>query len=204
MSTAASTRTRANRRGHPRQGIASRSRTPAAAPRRHRVVRRGTWYDRPWSGALRAPDHRPGPRPGRGCHCRGVGRGVVFRVRRPAIEPGETWGVGHGTGHGRSTEEGSDRGIPGPAHEPSNWFFGQQAWWTVGTAALIARAHSSATGSPSGIGGRFRVRAGSSVRGEIRPCDRADRRSGGRARTTRAGRGRPGSPGRRSRDPGRG
>ena len=31
------------------------------------------------------------------------------------------------------------RGIPDPAHEPSNWFFGQQAWWTVGTAAIIAR-----------------------------------------------------------------
>jgi len=32
-----------------------------------------------------------------------------------------------------------ESGIPGPVHEPSNWFFGQQAWWTVGTAALIAR-----------------------------------------------------------------
>ena len=32
---------------------------------------------------------------------------------------------------------GSAQSISSPDHEPSNWFFGQQAWWTVGTAALI-------------------------------------------------------------------
>ena len=104
--------------GHPRVARSHRSRRP-------RVVRPGTWYERPGRCAARptidAPDRDEG------AIALATGSGVTFCLRRPAIEPGNTWGVGHGTG----TVVGSRRfesGIPGPVHEPSNWIIGQQAW----------------------------------------------------------------------------
>ena len=47
-------------------------------------------------------------------------RGVPFCLRRPAIELGATWGVGHGTGAVVQLEEGSRWTIPVQVHEPSN------------------------------------------------------------------------------------
>src|SRR4051812_18783044 len=58
-----------------------------------------------------APNHRlrePGPR----CHCSSPGAAIVFVLRHPAIEPGDTWGVGHGLGNGHPLRGGSRREIP--------------------------------------------------------------------------------------------
>ena len=47
-------------------------------------------------GARTRPTIDPVPRR-QGCHCPAPGPGLMFWLRRPAIEPGVSWGVGHGT-----------------------------------------------------------------------------------------------------------
>ena len=88
------------RRG--RTGEARREAYPCSAERARRGVVRGcTWYGRP--GVVRARARPSGLSPGgQGSHCRLSGPGLMFWVRRPAIEPGTSWGVGHGTGNGLS------------------------------------------------------------------------------------------------------
>ena len=75
---------------------------------------------------------------------------------------------------------------PDPGSPPNNRFFGQQAWLTVGTAAVIALLQS-ADKTPSGIGGRFRVPGG------VRPNGRGGPGSGV-IDARHAGPGRHGSP----------
>ncbi len=72
------------------------------------------------SGARMRPTFDGGQQ-GRGCHCSPCRSGRTFCPRHPAIDPGDTWGVGHGTGNGLSTRGGSDRSIPDPVYDPSNW-----------------------------------------------------------------------------------
>ena len=104
-------------------------------------------------GARVRPTIDPGPSGTRVPLPRRRARAVMFCLRRPAIEPGNTWGVGHGTGNGRSTRGGSRRAIPDPDHEPNNWIIGQQAWWTVGTAAAHRIVFIPRTDRPPVSGG---------------------------------------------------
>ena len=90
---------------------------------------------------------------GRGCHCLPKVPRRTFCPRHPAIEPGATWGVGHGTGNGHSTRGGSGRRIPGPVHEPNNWTSANRPGDRRGGSS---HPNSSASCSPSVIGGRSR------------------------------------------------
>src|SRR4029079_10238178 len=79
---------------------------------------------------------------------------VLFDLRHPAIVSGDTWGVGHGTGNGHPPGGGSGREIPDLAHEPSNWSSANRPDDRRGGSS---HRNSSASRSPSGIGGRSRV-----------------------------------------------
>ena len=119
------------------------------------------------------------------------GRGVPFRLRRPAIEPGDTWGVGHGTGNGHSCRGGSGREIPDPDHEPSNWTSANRPGGPSGRQRLSLELHPRHR-SPSGIGGRSRVSGGRAV-GRVRRSGRGRvAASGAPAGRSRADRDRPG------------
>ena len=133
-------------------------------------------------------------RTGKGCHCPGPRTGLMFCLRRPAIEPGTTWGVGHGTGDGHAS----------------------RGRFEVGRSRIrfTSRITGSSASRPGGPSGRQQLIASSLIqrtnalryRGAFsRPAQspgQAERpgarrsRSGGRGAGPRAGRGRPGRPGR--------
>ena len=130
-----------------RRDIAGERTTPA------RMVRPDTWYLASRTGARMPTTFRPA-RSGRGSHCREPCTPRKVLARRPAIEPGASWGVGHGSRHGRCVEEVRHRRSRVSVTSRVTGSFGQQAWWTVGAAGLIQT--SFAPRSPSGIGGRSR------------------------------------------------
>ena len=106
-------------------------------------------------------------RSGRGSHCLRSHSPRKVLARRPAIEPGASWGVGHGSRHGRCVEEVRHRRSRVLVTSRVTGSFGQQAWWTVGAAGLIQT--SFAPRSPSGIGGRSRFSGQASYRQSGRP-----------------------------------
>ena len=101
-------------------------------------------------------------RSGRGSHCLRSWSARKVLARRPAIEPGTSWGVGHGSRHGRCVEEVRHRRSRVSITSRVTGSFGQQAWWTVGAAGLIQTLF--APRSPSGIGGRSRISGQASYR----------------------------------------
>src|SRR5215208_6539570 len=94
------------------------------------------------------------PETGRGCHCPSERTRLGFLLRHPAIHSGATWGVGHGTGNGHPLRGGSGRETPDPVHEPSNWSSANRPDDRRGGRTYRT---SSASWSPSGIGGRSRI-----------------------------------------------
>lgn len=107
-----------------------------------RVVRGCTWYDRP--GPVRGCARSKCPAgSGPGSHCRrDAPAGSVLPT--PTRDRTRNYLGRRSRGRERTSTRGwSESGIPDPAHEPNNWVFGQQAWWTVGTAALICSSFFS-------------------------------------------------------------
>ena len=88
------------------------------------------------TGARMPTTFRPA-RSGRGSHCLRSWSPRKVLARRPAIEPGTSWGVGHGSRHGRCVEEVRHRRSRVSVTSRVTGSFGQQAWWTVGAAGLI-------------------------------------------------------------------
>ena len=136
-----------------------------------------TWYMGPVPVRVHARPSTPGEL-GQGCHCP-LPRSVVMScIRRPAIAPGQHPGASV-TELDRDIRSRKVRSLDlGPAHEPNNRFFGQQAWWSVGTAALIdlfsfsgqnaLRYRGAFSRPPPGSGGAARA-----FRGRARPTEDA-------------------------------
>ena len=94
--------------GHGRQGSRESRATPPS--RGWCVLAPGTSVP-----VLVRPCARPSTRPNRdeGAIALVDGPGVAFCLRHPAIEPGDTWGVGHGTGNGHPLSRRFEAGDPG-------------------------------------------------------------------------------------------
>ena len=190
---ARATTARARRAARTGPGEPRRSRRIGASPRARRA---GRCVAAPGTGVpvrcAGAPDHRACP----------DGTRVPLPAPRtgPSVLPTPTRDRTGNEPGASVTEQGTDvvsrkvrARIPGPVHEPSNWALGHQAWWTVGTAALI-RSFIQRTialryrGAISRSGDRSRRSAREAV--VVRRSGPAAPASGGR------GAGRPGDPGR--------
>lgn len=111
-----------------------------------------------------------------------------------------TWGVGHGTGNGRSPRGGSREGSRAPLTSRVTGSFGHRARKTAGLAALIDTAEPSSGDRPPGYpGGDHRVRVGAVPT----PISTRVRVSDAPAAGCRAGRDPPGRRARPRRAPGR-
>ena len=147
-----------------------------------RPVRAGTWYGRPTDGASARPTIDPGhfgtrvPLP-----C--VAGWPSMRHKPTRDRTGDsTWGVGHGTGNGRSPRGGSREGSRAPLTSRVTGSFGHQARKAAGLAGLID------TGAETSFAPiALRISGGRSSR----PGDHGPRRLGGpyAERVARAGAG---------------
>jgi hypothetical protein len=111
--------------------------SPPKGSRGTRSVRPGTWYGRPTDGAPVRPTIDPAST-GPGCHCRAAAAGRSVRSKPTRDRTGDsTWGVGHGTGNGRSPRGGSREGSRASLTSRVTGSFGHQARKAVGLAGLI-------------------------------------------------------------------
>ncbi len=154
--------------------------------------------------------------PGRGCHCDPSSSARTVPLTPTRDQPGDTWGVGHGTRNGRSVPrltrvDGSRTWVTSrvTGHRPSG--LGDRrdgsTYRTSRTfiSALVALRYRRAI-ARSGLA-RL-VRDGRAHRppfpNRVRPSDRDAPRTRAPVAPRHACRGRPGSPARRARGPGRG
>ena len=155
---------------------------------------RSTWYGRPRVVRGCARPSTPA-RTGRRGHCPGRRTGLMFCLRRPAIEPGTSPGASVTEQETDARSRRFERGIPDPDHEPSNRIIrpsGPEDRRDGSThrplGYIIERIER-----PPGIRGRSRVSRAGSGAGASGRSGRGGSASGGRDGRPRVGRGPPGS-----------